>query len=345
MRSPRPGERRRHLEHFSFAFGDKDAVVIVDVPDNEAAAAVALTVNSAGGATTKMTPLISPRRSTQRPSVRSSTAHPEASRRPQSLTPTTKSLTMSGMPSPRREDRIAAVRAFNRFYTARIGVLRDGLLRTPHSLTEARVLYELGQREVTEVADLRRELDIDAGLPQPPARPAAARRPRRPRALRPTTPAASASASPRTAPPPSPSSTADPPTRSAPSSMRCPRTTSSASSPRWTPSTTCSRRPRRAAGFVLREPRPRRPRLDRPAPRRALRRSSTAGTRASRRSSRASSPTTPATTTRAARPRGSPRSTASPPAACCACAATTTSPSCACCSSTRGRAGAASARG
>jgi DNA-binding MarR family transcriptional regulator/GNAT superfamily N-acetyltransferase len=62
------------------------------------------------------------------------------------------------------QDRVAAVRAFNRFYTARIGVLRDGLLRTPHSLTEARVLYELGQREVTEVADLRRELDIDAGF-------------------------------------------------------------------------------------------------------------------------------------------------------------------------------------
>jgi DNA-binding MarR family transcriptional regulator/GNAT superfamily N-acetyltransferase len=62
------------------------------------------------------------------------------------------------------EDRVAAVRAFNRFYTARIGVLRDGLLRTPHSLTDARVLYELGQREVTEVADLRRELDIDAGF-------------------------------------------------------------------------------------------------------------------------------------------------------------------------------------
>jgi DNA-binding MarR family transcriptional regulator/GNAT superfamily N-acetyltransferase len=62
------------------------------------------------------------------------------------------------------ENRVAAVRSFNRFYTARIGVLRDGLLRTDHSLTEARVLYELGQREVTEVADLRREMDIDAGF-------------------------------------------------------------------------------------------------------------------------------------------------------------------------------------
>ena len=77
---------------------------------------------------------------------------------------------MSGMPAATAiepgaaQGRVAAVRAFNRFYTARIGVLRDGLLRTPHSLTEARVLYELGQREVTEVADLRRELDIDAGF-------------------------------------------------------------------------------------------------------------------------------------------------------------------------------------
>jgi DNA-binding MarR family transcriptional regulator/GNAT superfamily N-acetyltransferase len=60
-------------------------------------------------------------------------------------------------------DRVAAVRAFNRFYTGRIGVLGEGFLRTRHSLTEARVLYELGDREVAEVADLRRELDIDAG--------------------------------------------------------------------------------------------------------------------------------------------------------------------------------------
>jgi DNA-binding MarR family transcriptional regulator/GNAT superfamily N-acetyltransferase len=79
------------------------------------------------------------------------------------------SLTMSDMSAIATagsvaEDRVAAIRAFNRFYTARIGVLRDGLLRTRHSLTEARVLYELGQREVTEVADLRREMDIDAGF-------------------------------------------------------------------------------------------------------------------------------------------------------------------------------------
>jgi DNA-binding MarR family transcriptional regulator/GNAT superfamily N-acetyltransferase len=60
-------------------------------------------------------------------------------------------------------DRVAAVRAFNRFYTGVIGVLRDGLLRSPYSLTEARVIFELGQRQATEVADLRRALGVDAG--------------------------------------------------------------------------------------------------------------------------------------------------------------------------------------
>ena len=58
---------------------------------------------------------------------------------------------------------MAAVRAFNRFYTTVIGVLAEGLLRTPYSLTEARVIFELAQRDATEVADLRRLLDIDAG--------------------------------------------------------------------------------------------------------------------------------------------------------------------------------------
>src|ERR1700704_4225150 len=47
------------VEHFSFAFGDRDVVLIADLPDNVAATAVALTVNAAGGATTRMTPLIS----------------------------------------------------------------------------------------------------------------------------------------------------------------------------------------------------------------------------------------------------------------------------------------------
>ena len=59
--------------------------------------------------------------------------------------------------------RIAAARAFNRFYTRRLGMLGNGLLGTAHPLPQARVLYELGQRPVTAVADLRSALDLDAG--------------------------------------------------------------------------------------------------------------------------------------------------------------------------------------
>ena len=58
---------------------------------------------------------------------------------------------------------VAAVRAFNRFYTNMIGLLRGKYLGTPYSLTEARMLFELGQRDPTEVADLRRAVDIDPG--------------------------------------------------------------------------------------------------------------------------------------------------------------------------------------
>jgi len=48
------------LESFYFAFGDHDAHVIVDLPDNRAAAAVALTVNAAGGAVAHTTVLLTP---------------------------------------------------------------------------------------------------------------------------------------------------------------------------------------------------------------------------------------------------------------------------------------------
>src|SRR4051794_7302608 len=66
------------------------------------------------------------------------------------------------MPETTADD-VAAIRAFNRFYTARVGALRDGLLATAPPLPEARVLYELGQRDATDVGDLRRTLELDAG--------------------------------------------------------------------------------------------------------------------------------------------------------------------------------------
>jgi uncharacterized protein with GYD domain len=48
------------LESFYFAFGDYDVYTIVDLPDNESAAAVALTVNAAGGAAVRTVVLLTP---------------------------------------------------------------------------------------------------------------------------------------------------------------------------------------------------------------------------------------------------------------------------------------------
>jgi DNA-binding MarR family transcriptional regulator/predicted N-acetyltransferase YhbS len=61
------------------------------------------------------------------------------------------------------DPRVAAVRRFNRFYTAKIGVLQEGLPGGPYSLTETRVLFELGQRDGATAGELARELGLDAG--------------------------------------------------------------------------------------------------------------------------------------------------------------------------------------
>jgi DNA-binding MarR family transcriptional regulator/GNAT superfamily N-acetyltransferase len=61
------------------------------------------------------------------------------------------------------DDQITAVRAFNRFYTRKLGVLDQQLLKSPFSLSEARVLYELANREDLAAKAIGVELGLDPG--------------------------------------------------------------------------------------------------------------------------------------------------------------------------------------
>lgn len=60
------------------------------------------------------------------------------------------------------DPQVDVVRAFNRLYTRKIGVV-DGTASSPFSLAEARVLYELAHRDQRTATDIRKELGLDAG--------------------------------------------------------------------------------------------------------------------------------------------------------------------------------------
>jgi DNA-binding MarR family transcriptional regulator/GNAT superfamily N-acetyltransferase len=67
------------------------------------------------------------------------------------------------MPQQDSDDQISAVRAFNRFYTRKLGVLDQQLLKSPFSLSEARVLYELANGENLAAKEIGIELGLDPG--------------------------------------------------------------------------------------------------------------------------------------------------------------------------------------
>ncbi|MEP7132219.1 MAG: helix-turn-helix domain-containing GNAT family N-acetyltransferase [Acidobacteriota bacterium] len=67
------------------------------------------------------------------------------------------------VPAPDASGDVRAIRGFNRFYTRRIGILQEGLLSSPFSLAEVRVLYEIAHRTDSTAKDLREELGMDGG--------------------------------------------------------------------------------------------------------------------------------------------------------------------------------------
>ncbi|MHA2251079.1 MAG: bifunctional helix-turn-helix transcriptional regulator/GNAT family N-acetyltransferase [Candidatus Kariarchaeaceae archaeon] len=67
------------------------------------------------------------------------------------------------MVTKQMEEKAKRIRHFNRFYTRKIGVLREGLLHSQYSLTESRILFELAYGKDLTASDLSRALGLDPG--------------------------------------------------------------------------------------------------------------------------------------------------------------------------------------
>ncbi|MGC2809468.1 MAG: helix-turn-helix domain-containing GNAT family N-acetyltransferase [Bradyrhizobium sp.] len=65
---------------------------------------------------------------------------------------------------PPLDGQIAAVRGFSRFYTSKLGIIEPKLLHSPWTLQEARIIYEIAQRDRCTATDLVRALGLDAGF-------------------------------------------------------------------------------------------------------------------------------------------------------------------------------------
>jgi DNA-binding MarR family transcriptional regulator/GNAT superfamily N-acetyltransferase len=68
------------------------------------------------------------------------------------------------MPSPSPlADKAETVRRFNRFYTRRLGMLGERFLKSPFTLTEARVVFEIAHRPRVTAAEIAADLGLDPG--------------------------------------------------------------------------------------------------------------------------------------------------------------------------------------